>query len=186
MSKSCLRTLGVSNFSPELYGLCKLTPTLRSNGKSIELTHVRRIYKHILGNCLKKDLNFRDVVLQKFGLKKLVDLLSLLKDSQISVANGKEIMMRIIDGDERMPTEIAANSGFTGEVITSAEVKAAVDEVVNKNPQIVQKILKTGNEGPVMSLVGKVMEAVNRRGDPVAIKSLIHDKLTKVGQDSQN
>ena len=95
-------------------------------------------------------------------------------------------MMRIIDGDERMPTEIAATSGFTGDVITSAEVKAAVDEVVNKNPQIVQKILKTGNEGPVMSLVGKVMEAVNRRGDPVVIKSLIHDKLTQVGQADQN
>ena len=163
-----------------------MTPTLRSNGKSIKLIHVHRIYKHILGNCLKKDLNFRDVVLHKFGLKKLVDLLSLLKDSQISVANGKDIMMRIIDGDERMPTEIAATSGFTGDVITSAEVKAAVDEVVNKNPQIVQKILKTGNEGPVMSLVGKVMEAVNRRGDPVVIKSLINDKLTQVGQADQN
>lgn len=36
-----------------------------------------------------------------------------------------------------------------------------------------------------MSLVGKVMEAVNRRGDPVVIKSLIHEKLTQVGQDSQ-
>ena len=85
-----------------------------------------------------------------------------------------------------MPTEIAATSGYIGDVITSAEVKAAVDSVVNQNPQIVQKILKTGNEGPVMSLVGKVMEAVNRRGDPVVIKSLIHEKLTQVGQGSQN
>jgi hypothetical protein len=40
-------------------------------------------------------------------------------------------MMRIIDGDERMPTEIAATSGYIGDVITSAEVKAAVDSVVN-------------------------------------------------------
>lgn len=96
-------------------------------------------------------------------------MLSLIKDSRISVANGKEIMMRIIDGDQRMPTEIADSLNFTGEVITSAEVKAAVDDILAKNQQIVQKIQKTGNMGPVMSLVGKVMDAVNRKGDPVVI-----------------
>jgi Asp-tRNA(Asn)/Glu-tRNA(Gln) amidotransferase B subunit len=122
-----------------------------------------------LGNCIKKDLDFRNIVLNHFGLKKLVDLLSLIKDSRISVANGKEIMMRIIDGDQRMPTEIADSLNFTGEVITSAEVKAAVDDILAKNQQIVQKIQKTGNMGPVMSLVGKVMDAVNRKGDPVVI-----------------
>ena len=130
---------------------------------------VFRIYRHILGNCIKKDLDFRNIVLNHFGLKKLVDLLSLIKDSRISVANGKEIMMRIIDGDQRMPTEIADSLNFTGEVITSAEVKAAVDDILAKNQQIVQKIQKTGNMGPVMSLVGKVMDAVNRKGDPVVI-----------------
>ncbi len=122
-----------------------------------------------MGNCIKKDLDFRNIVLNHFGLKKLVDLLSLIKDSRISVANGKEIMMRIIDGDQRMPTEIADSLNFTGEVITSAEVKAAVDDILAKNQQIVQKIQKTGNMGPVMSLVGKVMDAVNRKGDPVVI-----------------
>ena len=85
--------------------------------------------------------------------------------------------MRIIDGDARMPTEIADELGFTGAVVTSAEVKAAVDKVLSENPQIVQKIQKTGNMGPVMSLVGKVMEAVNRKGDPVVIQSLINDKI---------
>ena len=78
--------------------------------------------------------------MHNFGLKKLVDLLSLIKDSKVSVANGKEITMRIIDGDARMPTEIADELGFTGAVVTSAEVKAAVDKVLSENPQIVQKI----------------------------------------------
>jgi len=137
-----------------------------------------------LGNCIKKDLDFRHVVLHNFGLKKLVDLLNLIKDSQISVANGKEIMMKIIDGDERMPTEMADKLGFTGAVITSAEVKAAVDDVLSKNPQIIQKIQKTGNMGPVMSLVGKVMEAVNRKGDPVVIQTLITDKINQTKEDA--
>lgn len=77
--------------------------------------------------------------------------------------------MRIVDGDTRMPTEIADQLGFTGPVITSAEVKTAVDKIFTENPHIVEKIQKTGNMGPVMSLVGKVMEALNRKGDPVVI-----------------
>ena len=148
--------------------------------------NIFRIYRNILGNCIKKDVDFRQVVLHNFGLKKLVDLLQLIKDSQISVANGKEIMMKIIDGDERMPTEIADQLGFTGAVITSAEVKAAVDDILSKNAQIVQKIQKTGNMGPVMSLVGKVMEAVNRKGDPVVIQTLINDKIASLTKEDAN
>jgi hypothetical protein len=43
-------------------------------------------------------------------------------------------MMRIIDDDTRTPNEIADDLGFTGIVITGAEIQAAVDDVVNKNP----------------------------------------------------
>jgi Asp-tRNA(Asn)/Glu-tRNA(Gln) amidotransferase B subunit len=109
-------------------------------------------------------------------------LLSLIKDSKVSVANGKDIMMRIIDSDARMPTEIADELGFTGAVVTSDEVRAAVDDVISKNQAIVQKIQKTGNMGPIMSLVGKVMEAVNRKGDPVVIQSLINEKINTASQ----
>lgn len=94
--------------------------------------------------------------------------------------------MRIVDGDTRMPTEIADEAGFTGPVVTSAEVKAAVDKVFTENPQIIQKIQKTGNMGPVMSLVGKVMEVVNRKGDPVVIQSLINDKIAATSQTQEN
>jgi len=34
-----------------------------------------------------------------------------------------------------------------------------------------------GNDRPIMSLVGKVMSAVNRRGDPVVIKSLLSEQI---------
>lgn len=43
-------------------------------------------------------------------------------------------MMRIIDGDIRTPNEIADDLGFTGIIITGAEIQAAVDDVLNKNP----------------------------------------------------
>ena len=87
-------------------------------------------------------------------------------------------MMAIIDGDERMPAQIAADQGFTGIDVTSDEVKEAVAEVISdpSNAAIIEKILG-GNDRPIMSLVGKVMKAVNRNGDPVMIKSLIQDSL---------
>ena len=124
--------------------------------------------------------------MQNFGLSKLVDLLSLIKDQKVSVANGKEIMMRIIDNDPRTPTEIANDLGFTGAVISNAEVKAAVEDIISKNPQIIQKIIKTGNMGPAMSLVGKVMDAVNRKGDPIVIQSLIKDKIAEIKSNQSN
>ncbi len=88
--------------------------------------------------------------------------------------------MRIIDNDTRSPNEIANDLGFIGNAITGTEIQAAVDDVVGKNPQIVQKIIKTGNKGPVMSLVGKVMDAVNRKGDPIVIQNLINDKIKAI------
>ena len=42
---------------------------------------------------------------------------------------------------------------------------------------IVDKIIKSGKEGPVKALVGKVMKVTNRKGDPLRIKSLIEDAI---------
>ena len=133
-----------------------------------------RIYEHIFGNVEKKDLDFQHVVEEHFGHKKLVELITMVHEQNITVANAKQVMMAIIDGDERMPAQIAADQGFTGIDVTSDEVKEAVGEVISdpNNAAIIEKILG-GNDRPIMSLVGKVMGAVNRRGDPVMIKSLI-------------
>ena len=35
------------------------------------------------------------------------------------------------------------------------------------------------NDRPVMSLVGKVMKSVNRRGDPVVIKKLLNEGIAQ-------
>jgi len=56
----------------------------------------------------------------------------------------------IIDGDGRMPKEIAESCGFTGEVKIAQEVKDAVNLVMSNNPEIVEKILKTKAASPVM------------------------------------
>ena len=128
------------------------------------------------GNCKKKELDFQDVLENKFGHKKLCEFLLLLHRNEITVANEKTIMMMIIDGDTRMPQEIADDLGLTRSVDIDSEVKDAVKLVVAENPDIVKKILE-GNDRPIMSLVGKAMKAVNRKGDPVVIKSLIAEAI---------
>ena len=137
---------------------------------------VCRVYEHIYGNCEKKELDFQDVIENKFGHKKLCELLMLLHRDEVTVANGKMIMMQIIDGDTRNPQEIADDLGLTRSVDINSEVQDAVRLVVAENADIVKKILD-GNDRPIMSLVGKAMKAVNRRGDPVVIKSLISDTI---------
>lgn len=42
-----------------------------------------------------------------FGHKKLFELITMVSEQSITVANAKQVMMAIIDGDERMPAVIA-------------------------------------------------------------------------------
>lgn len=86
-------------------------------------------------------------------------------------------MMRVIDGSSEMPSQIAQSLGYIGDAITDQEVQQAVDSVLQSNAAIVDKIVKTGKTGPVMALVGKVMQMLNKRGDPKQILILINDKL---------
>jgi Asp-tRNA(Asn)/Glu-tRNA(Gln) amidotransferase B subunit len=88
-------------------------------------------------------------------------------------------MMAIIDGDTRMPNQIAEDSGFMVGATTSDDVKNAVEKAIAENLDIVEKILVTGNDRPVMSLVGKVMRDVNRTGDPVLIKKLLLEQIAE-------
>jgi len=96
----------------------------------------------------------------------------------MTVANAKQVMFAIVDGDERMPSVIAEEQGFVGYTNLSDEVKLAVDFALSdpSNLPVIEKIL-AGNDRPVMSLVGKVMKAVNRKGDPVVIKKLLTEGI---------
>jgi Asp-tRNA(Asn)/Glu-tRNA(Gln) amidotransferase B subunit len=134
------------------------------------------VYVHIQGNCEKKGVDFEDAITNKFGHKKLVELLEMLDNDQVTAANGKMIAWTIIDGDERMPSQIAEDLGLTTSVTISEDIQTAVKKVLEENADIVEKI-KGGNDRPVMALVGKVMKEVSRQGDPVVIKTLIVDSI---------
>ena len=75
---------------------------------------MKRVYEHIAGNCEKKDLELQKVVIRQFGSKRLSELLLMVQDRKINVANAKIVMMKTIDGDRRMPSKIAEELGFSG------------------------------------------------------------------------
>lgn len=87
--------------------------------------------------------------------------------------------MMMVDGDSRRPSALAQELGFVGAALTKDDLQAAVLEILAKNKDIVSKIKKTGKMGPVMALVGQVMQHLNKRGDPVCIKDLIETELKK-------
>lgn len=136
------------------------------------------IYQHIYGNCVKKGLDFQTVLEESFGYRKLMNLLEMVEDKRLTTTNGKVVMMAIIDGDKRMPNEIADELGM--KMVSGDSVQLAVQSVMERNGSVVEKILKTGNNRPVMSLVGQVMKAVNRNGDAVEIKVMIEDFIEKI------
>lgn len=115
-----------------------------------------------------------------FGHQRLVDLINLDKMGRVTLANCKQVMQLIVDGDTRMPSEIAETQGFTGGAQASKELKEIVTKIVEENKEIVQKVIATGKTGPIMSLVGTVMQVTNRKSDPVVIKHLIIDMVEEI------
>lgn len=104
----------------------------------------------------------------------------MVSEESISVANAKLVMMKIVDGDKRMPSVIAEEQGFIGGPMTTNEVRDACEVTLSdeKNAKVITKVL-AGNTRPLMSLVGQVMKALNRRGDPVVIKKLLEEGIAK-------
>ena len=103
----------------------------------------------------------------------------MIQDSTVNTANGKTIMMMIIDGDARTPKQIADDLGMTGSV-DSSSLATDITQIVHENMDIATKIKKTGKQGPIMHLVGKIMKKHNNRVDPQTVKKLIEEEISKL------
>ena len=112
----------------------------------------------------------------------------MVSESKISVVNGKIVMKKILEGDERMPSEIAEDLGLVGTVVTSEEVKQTTASIVSQNTDILDECIRENDDRKLMNIVGKVMGVLTPRrrwdtreriGDPVVIKGLVVEALEK-------
>lgn len=101
-------------------------------------------------------------------------------NKDVTTANAKDIMMRIIDGEEKTPIEIAKEHGYLGGPISDKDLEDICEQILKENDAIVKKIKNTGNAGPVQALVGAVMKKTNRRGEPKKIFGILNDKIGKL------
>jgi Asp-tRNA(Asn)/Glu-tRNA(Gln) amidotransferase B subunit len=52
--------------------------------------------------------------------------------------------------------------------------------VLEEKKAIVEKVLRTGKTGPVMSRVGSVMQSLNNQGDPKLIQQMIKASIEEM------
>lgn len=83
-------------------------PKTSTTGNLKFLTHVYlRLFVIINGNCIRKDLDFENIVLTNFNDGIYIgDLIDLVSNKKLSMLNAKEIAFRIIDGDQSSPESL--------------------------------------------------------------------------------
>ena len=55
----------------------------------------------------------------------------MVQNNEINVANAKIVMMKIIDGERKMPLEIAEDLGIAGKQLGNEELRDKVNEVMS-------------------------------------------------------
>jgi len=182
MDVSDVKTVFRNPWSIEMF--TRLVWTLQIDPKTV----YKWIYEFVFEYCEKQGKPFDETVAYTFGHKKLTELLEMVSESKMSVVNGKMVMKKIIDGDERMPSEIAEDLGLVGTVVTSEEVRSTAVEIIAQNTDILDECIKEDDYRKVMTIVGKVMGVLNpksrwdtreRIGDPVVIKGMCMEALEK-------
>lgn len=111
--------------------------------------------------------------MKTFGQKKLSDLLELLTQGKITTENSRQISKLIIEGDERMPIEIAKALGLIGEQFITPDINVIVEEIIKEHPEVVDQSRKTAATSPIMFLVKKSIEKLGRKEDPVLVQHLV-------------
>ena len=182
MDVADVKTVFRNPWSIEMF--TRLVWTLQIDPKTV----YKWIYEYIFEHCEKHTKNFEDTVCYTFGHRKLTELLEMVSESKITVVNGKLVMTKILEGDERMPSVIAEDLGLVGTVVTGEEVKAAAASIISQNTDILDECIRENDNRKLMSIVGKVMAVLNpnrrwdireRIGDPVVIKGIVLEALEK-------
>ena len=108
MDVSDVKTVFRNAWSIEIF--TRLVWTLQIDPKTV----YKWVYEYVFNRCEKDHVDFQETVTHTFGHKKLIELLEMVDNNSITVVNGKLVMNKIIDGDDRMPSEIAEDLGLIG------------------------------------------------------------------------
>ena len=103
-----------------------------------------------------------------------IELLELLKESKITPLKAKEIMRKFIP-KSFSPEKLLTSSKI---INSEGELRKIVKNVLDKNKKSVDDF-KKGEEKAFNFLMGKIMQATNKRADYNIIRKLLEDELKK-------
>lgn len=106
----------------------------------------------------------------------LAELVDMIASNEINGKQAKDIFIKMLDGEQGTPREIADKFGMKQITDTSA-IEAAVDEVIAASaPQVAQ--YKAGKTGLLGFFVGGVMRATHGKANPSVVNEILLRKLS--------
>lgn len=105
----------------------------------------------------------------------LAELVDMLAQNTINGKQAKEIFIKMLDGENGTPREIADKFGMKQMTDTGA-IEAIVDEVIAANPAQVEQY-KSGKVGLLGFFVGNVMKKTGGTANPAVVNEILRNKL---------
>ena len=105
----------------------------------------------------------------------LAELVDMISASEINGKQAKEIFIKMLDGEQGTPKEIADRFGMK-QITDTGAIEKAVDEIIAANPSQVEQY-KSGKTGLLGFFVGGVMKATSGKANPAVVNEMIRKKL---------
>ena len=119
----------------------------------------------------EQDKELKDL---KFDQKKLCELVELIDAGTINSKQAKEVFAEMFDLGVS-PAEVVKSRGMA-QVSDPKAIEGAVDKVLTENPTVVADY-KSGKQGVIGFLVGKVMQATQGKANPKLVNEILKKKL---------
>ena len=103
------------------------------------------------------------------------ELVDMIGDNSINGKQAKEIFIKMLDGENGTPREIADKFGMKQMTDTGA-IEAIIDEVITSNPSQVEQY-KSGKIGLLGFFVGNVMKKTGGTANPAVVNEILRNKL---------
>lgn len=106
----------------------------------------------------------------------LAELVDMIADNEINGKQAKEIFIKMLDGENGTPREIADRFGMKQITDTSA-IESVVDTVIASSAAQVEQY-KSGKTGLLGFFVGAVMKATGGKANPAVVNEILRKKLS--------
>ena len=105
----------------------------------------------------------------------LAELVDMVASNEINGKQAKDIFIKMLDGADGTPREIADKFGMK-QITDASAIEKIIDEVVAANPSQVEQY-KSGKVGLLGFFVGAVMKASAGKANPAVVNEILKTKL---------